>query len=303
MPSERSKPSEITGENAARSKVRSISLATCCKPFWTTTSVTGSIAVIRRSWSRDRSRTRHGVDLRGSGRQGTLGPALAAVGAGEHLPPGARAIHSLGLARIERHREHRRLRLEAHVHAAPARAAVRAAEERADFALEVRATGHPDGLRIAGDLSDVAAIRLPLRIQRLEPRARPVLALVRAGEQAGAPDGEHGSWTPSPDQHAVHVHGVVVHVLAVAHVLPVLATVEAADDAAHFDGAVELARIGGIRGQLQDSLGGIGAGRHRDFGEADGHGQLLPAIATVVTPKDLAVLVAGVQHVGIARIE
>src|ERR1700737_901879 len=46
MPSERSKPSEITGEKAARSKVRSISLATCCKPFCTTTRVTGSIASI-----------------------------------------------------------------------------------------------------------------------------------------------------------------------------------------------------------------------------------------------------------------
>src|SRR6185369_6959433 len=46
MPSERSNPSEMTGENAARSKVRSISLATCCRPFCTTTSVTGSIASI-----------------------------------------------------------------------------------------------------------------------------------------------------------------------------------------------------------------------------------------------------------------
>src|SRR5882724_2184673 len=46
MPSERSKPSEMTGENAARSKVRSISLATCCRPFCTTTRVTGSIASI-----------------------------------------------------------------------------------------------------------------------------------------------------------------------------------------------------------------------------------------------------------------
>src|ERR1700716_3721488 len=46
MPSERSKPSEMTGEKAARSKVRSISLATCCRPFCTTTRVTGSIAAI-----------------------------------------------------------------------------------------------------------------------------------------------------------------------------------------------------------------------------------------------------------------
>src|SRR3984893_18551352 len=47
MPSERSKPSEITGEKAARSKVRSISLATCCRPFCTTTRVTGSTASMR----------------------------------------------------------------------------------------------------------------------------------------------------------------------------------------------------------------------------------------------------------------
>src|SRR6266550_2447648 len=44
MPSERSKPSAMTGEKAARSKVRSISLATCWRPFCTTTRVTGSIA-------------------------------------------------------------------------------------------------------------------------------------------------------------------------------------------------------------------------------------------------------------------
>src|SRR5215831_18361781 len=51
MPSERSKPSEMTGEKAARSNVRSISLATCCRPFCTTTSVTGSIGVMARSLS------------------------------------------------------------------------------------------------------------------------------------------------------------------------------------------------------------------------------------------------------------
>src|SRR5215475_8378188 len=44
MPSDRSKPSEMTGEKAARSNVRSISLATCWRPFWITTRVTGSIA-------------------------------------------------------------------------------------------------------------------------------------------------------------------------------------------------------------------------------------------------------------------
>src|SRR5262245_38524667 len=35
-------PSEITGLNAARQNARSISLQTCCKPFWITASVIGS---------------------------------------------------------------------------------------------------------------------------------------------------------------------------------------------------------------------------------------------------------------------
>ena len=35
-------PSEITGEKAARTKARSISLQTWIRPFWMTVSVTGS---------------------------------------------------------------------------------------------------------------------------------------------------------------------------------------------------------------------------------------------------------------------
>src|SRR5215510_6034411 len=62
MPSERSKPSEITGEHAARSNVRSISLATCCKPFCTTTSVTGSIAMLSASRYLSRRRSAEGAD-------------------------------------------------------------------------------------------------------------------------------------------------------------------------------------------------------------------------------------------------
>src|SRR5215468_2672441 len=42
MPSERSMPSEITGEKAERTNAKSISLQTCIRPFWITVSVTGS---------------------------------------------------------------------------------------------------------------------------------------------------------------------------------------------------------------------------------------------------------------------
>jgi len=47
-----------------------------------------------------------------------------------------------------------------------------------------------------------------------------VSAPVAAREEAGAADGQHHAGTPAADQDAVHVDGVVVHVLAVAHVVP-----------------------------------------------------------------------------------
>src|SRR6185436_3876787 len=142
MPSERSNPSEMTGENAARSKVRSISLATCCRPFCTTTKVTGSIASIILSPSplrgEDRVRGREtscqpadgdlevaerihthpvprldhggGIELLDDGRPGELGPDA------ELLPPVHRRVAppavEPGAAPVRRHRPARRRGLE-----------------------------------------------------------------------------------------------------------------------------------------------------------------------------------------------
>src|SRR5437867_2270474 len=83
------------------------------------------------------------------------------------------------------------------------------------------------------------------------------LAPVRAAEQTGATDREDLAGAPAPDEDAVHVHGVVVHVLSVAHVVPVLAAVEAADHAADFDRAIDLVGVGRTGGELQDTLGRI----------------------------------------------
>src|SRR6266851_6812972 len=253
--------------------------------------------------SRYLSGTPHGVDLRGPRRQWTLGPALANILTGEHLTTAGRTVHAPGLPLVEGDSEDGGLWLDAHVHPSPAHATVLAAEQDADVALEIRTCGHPDGLRITRDLADIAAVGLSLGIQRLEPGAGPVLSPVRAAEQPGAADGKDHPRTPAPDQHAVHVHGVIVQVLPMAHVLPVQAAVEAADDTADFDGAVDLVGIGGIGGQLQDTFGRVGAGGHRHLREADGHRELLPALATVFAPIDLTVLVPRVQHLGVARID
>src|SRR5207244_4469959 len=136
-------------------------------------------------------RARHRVDLRRALRQRALGPALARVLAREDLTAARRAEHPLRLTFVEREREDRGLGLHAHVHARPARAAVLAAEEDTDVALEIRAGGQPDRLRIARRLANVAAVGLALRIQRLETTAGPVLALIRAAEESGAADREH----------------------------------------------------------------------------------------------------------------
>src|SRR5882672_4232313 len=236
----------------------------------------------------------HRVDLSRAFGQRTRYPALPAVLAAEHLAAAGGAVHAFGLPRVEGEREYRGPRLHAHVDFRPA---------HADFALKVGARGHPDGLRIAGGLADVAAVGLPVGIQRLEPSAGPVFAAIRAAEETRAPDREDLTGAPPPDQHAVHVHGVVVHVLAVAHVLPVLAAVEAADDAADFDGAVDLVGIRRIGGQLQDALRRIGPGGDRYFWEADGDRELSPALTAVLAAIDLAILVSRVHHLRIARIE
>src|SRR6266436_2866751 len=242
--------------------------------------------------SRYLSGTPHGVDLRGPRRQWTLGPALANILTGEHLTTAGRTVHAPGLPLVEGDSEDGGLWLDAHVHPSPAQAAVLAAEQNADVALEIRTCGHPDGLRITRGLADIAAVGLSLGIQRLEPGAGPVLSPVRAAEEAGAADGKDHPRTPAPDQHAVHIHGVIVQVLPMAHILPARAAIEAADDTADLDGPVDLLGVGGV-----------GPGGHGDFREADGHRELLPTFATVFTPKDLTVLVPGVQHLGVARIE
>src|SRR5882724_8000175 len=134
-------------------------------------------------------RAPHRVDLSRALGQWTRAPALAAVLAGEHFAAAGGAEHAPGLTRIEGEREHRGLRLHAHVHATPAHAAVLASEQHADLALKRGARGHPDRLRVAGSLADIAAVGLSVRIQGLEPPAGPVLAAVGAAEQAAAVDG------------------------------------------------------------------------------------------------------------------
>src|SRR5206468_10936116 len=102
---------------------------------------------------------------------------------------------------------------------------------------------HPDGLGVTGHLADVPAVCLPLGVQRLQAGTGPVLTLVGAAEQTSAGNGEDRPRAPAADQHAMHVYRVIVQVVTVAHVVPVLTTVEATNDATDFDSTVQLIGI------------------------------------------------------------
>src|SRR5262249_23562027 len=154
---------------------------------------------------------------------------------GEHFTATGRTVHVLGLPLVEGNGEHGGFGLDAHIHLAPGHAAVGATEQYPSVALEIRPSGYPDGLRVARHLTDIPAVGLALGIQRLQTGSRPVPPVIGAAEEASAGNGKDRSRTPASHEDAVHVDGIIVHVVPVAHVLPVLAAVEAADDAADFD--------------------------------------------------------------------
>src|SRR5262249_21498588 len=72
--------------------------------------------------------TGHGVDLRGTFRQVPLGPALAAILAGEDLSTTSGAVHALGLPLVEGNGKHGGFGLDVHLHPPPGQAAVGAAK-------------------------------------------------------------------------------------------------------------------------------------------------------------------------------
>src|SRR5271163_2401918 len=104
------------------------------------------------------------------------GPALAAVAAAEDLAAVGGARHAGRLALIEGQGEHRMRRLQSHVDASPAVAAVGALQQHAGGALKAGSRRYPELARVTGNLADVAAINLPLGVHRFERHGPPVVA-------------------------------------------------------------------------------------------------------------------------------
>src|SRR6266478_5992837 len=179
------------------------------------------------------------VDL-GAARRRLVGdPALAAVEAGIDLAAVGRARHALRLALVEGEGEHRMRRLEPHLDPAPAVATVAAVQQYSDLALEAAARRYPQLAWSARHRADVAAVYLPLGIERLQRHVPPMVTAIGAGEHTGPANAEDRARPPAADQDAVHVDGVVVQILAVAQILPMLAAVGRANGAADLDSAIE----------------------------------------------------------------
>src|SRR5438046_5211659 len=116
------------------------------------------------------------------------GPRLAAVSAAVDLAAVGGAGHMGRPPLVEGQREHRVRRLQPHIDAGPAVAAVGALQQHADIALKAGPSRYPELARAARDLADVAAIDLAFGVERLERHGPPMVAAVGAVEHAGPAD-------------------------------------------------------------------------------------------------------------------
>src|ERR1700730_13405242 len=220
------------------------------------------------------------------------GPDLAAI-------RGAR--HPVRLTLVERYLEHRVRSRRSNINLRPAVAALAAVQQYAKITDEAGARSNPQMTRIAGDLADVAAVDLSFDVKRLQRHVTPMVATIRAAEDAGASNSEHRIGPPATGEDAVHVDHVVVDVLAVAQIFPVLAAVGRADRAADFDRPVKAIGLAGAAVEHQDALGRIGVGRGRDVREAHADRQTRPTLAGIVAAIDLAILAPDQDHIGVMR--
>src|SRR5712692_7889743 len=131
-----------------------------------------------------RSAARQRVDLRAKRRRWLRAPAFAEIGAGPDLTAVCGARHSRRLALVEGELEHRVRDVVADIDPVPAVAAVAAVQQGASVALETRPRRHPEMARIAGNLADIAAIDVTLRIERFQWHVPPVVAAIGAVEHA-----------------------------------------------------------------------------------------------------------------------
>src|SRR3954453_12894284 len=97
--------------------------------------------------------------------------------------------------------------------------------------------------RVARHLPYVAAIDLPLGVERLQLDMAPMVAAIGAAEHAGAGDREYRARLPATCEYAVHIDHVIVDVMTVAQILPMLAAIGRTDRAADLNRAVKMVRF------------------------------------------------------------
>src|SRR6266511_3054571 len=98
----------------------------------------------------------------------------------------------------------------------------------------------------------------------------PVFAAIWATPHADAADGEDGAWERRTDGDPVHIHRVIVDVMALADALPLFSAIQAAQQPSYLDGGIEFCGVGGIDRDVEDTLGGDN-GSYCDIGERHIH--------------------------------
>src|SRR6516164_115021 len=131
-----------------------------------------------------------GVEIAGAFRQPVLVPGAAAVLRAEDLPEARDAVNLVRVARMDRHRHHRRLGLDPVIEALPGLADILAAIDRTVGAARRRAEAGIHDLGVMRRDADVATVG-----QRREPadlHVLPGLAAVVTTEKAYAVGEKHG---------------------------------------------------------------------------------------------------------------
>ncbi len=130
----------------------------------------------------------------------------------------------------------------------------------------------------------------------------PVVAAIWAAPHADAADGEDGAWLRRADGDPVHIHRVIVDVVALADALPLFAAIQATQEPPDLDRGIEFCGVGGIDRDAEDTLGGDN-GAYGDIGERHIHRQAIPAFAAVLASIDGIGFIPSEHDVGIARMK
>src|SRR6516164_3708117 len=255
-----------------------------------------------------------GVEIAGAFRQPVLVPSPPAIQRAEDLPEAGNAVNLVRVARMHRHRHHRRLGLDAMVEAPPGQANIVGAVDRSVGAARRRAEAGIHDLGVMRGDADVATVgqwREPADLHVL-----PGLAAVVAAEKAhavgekdsagcGTADGESMAVQHTLDLGLAADPAAVFGLLAEADqiggdVFPGLAPIAAAHHAVGLERRINIVRGIGVAGEPHDPAW---EGHDDAVMRQSRIGHLAPSIAAILAAIDAGRRGTGIQDARVLRMD